>query len=96
MRKGFRLCIMVCGRAGVGKSTFINTLCDGEVWKAESTIEPTQKIEVQSHQADLCEADGTIINLSVVDTPGFGEKIDNSDNASTIARYLEAQFDAVL
>lgn len=96
VRKGFRLCIMVCGRAGVGKSTFINTLCDGEVWKAESTIEPTQKIEVQSHQADLCEADGTIINLSVVDTPGFGEKIDNSDNASTIARYLEAQFDAVL
>lgn len=27
---------------------------------------------------DLCEPDGTTITLSIVDTPGFGNSIDNS------------------
>lgn len=92
-RKGFQLTILVCGRSGAGKSTFINTLCDGEVYE---TPQKTETITVRSKKVELDESDGTIINLTIVDTPGFGESVDNSGHAEHIVEYLETQFDYVL
>lgn len=50
VKKGFRLCLMVCGHSGVGKSTFINTLCDGEVYPEDDDEElpPTMDITTKS------------------------------------------------
>ncbi|GMM53218.1 septin [Starmerella bacillaris] len=92
-RKGFQLTILVCGRSGTGKSTFINTLCDTDI---ATTPEKTTEITVRNRKIELGESDGTIISLSIVDTPGFGEHIDNSGHAETIVKYLESQFDSVL
>ena len=39
VKKGFRLCLMVCGHSGTGKSTFVNTLCDGEVYPGDDDSE---------------------------------------------------------
>lgn len=91
VKKGFRLCLMVCGHSGAGKSTFINTLCDGEVYSEnnEGDLPATMDITTRSVGtyacclglqliSDLSEPDGTTITLSVVDTPGFGNGIDNS------------------
>lgn len=95
-RKGFKLTLMVCGRAGTGKSTFIDTLCDNEVHKDDSNSYFTRNLTVGSKQIDLGEADGTNISLTVIDTPGFGERIDSSKDALAIKKYLEDQFEDIL
>lgn len=95
-RKGFKLTVMVCGRAGTGKSTFINTLCDNEVYTDDSTSTSTRQLTIGSKQIDLGEADGTVINLTVIDTPGFAESIDSSKDPATIKKYLEDQFEDIL
>lgn len=105
-KKGFQLCVMVCGRSGTGKSTFVNTLCDGEVYERvmdddceeidEVGDDSTREMVLRSHKVDLGESDGTVISLTIVDTPGFGDNIDNTDCSGKILDYLESQFDEVL
>lgn len=102
VKKGFQLCLMVCGRTGTGKSTFVNTLCDGKIFSdSERQVAVhedgiTRDMQIRTHKVDLCEEDGTVIALTVVDTPGFGDNIDNSKCCGTILNYLETQFDEVL
>lgn len=95
VKKGFQLCLMVCGHSGTGKSTFINTLCEGQVFSG-SRPKPTHDIDIRTHQVELGEADGTTISLTVVDTPGFGENINNDHCCDKIVRYVEKQFDEIL
>lgn len=102
VKKGFQLCLMVCGRSGTGKSTFVNTLCDGKIFAPEDrrieVLEDgiTRKMEIRSNGVNLYEEDGAVIALNVVDAPGFGDNIDNSECCKTILKHIEAQFDEVL
>lgn len=100
VKKGFRLTLMVCGHSGLGKSTFINTLCEGEVYPEShtgiTTTSAMPTMEIGTRTVDLNEPDGTVISLSVVDTPGFGDNIDNSKCCSKIIEYLKHQFDEIL
>lgn len=45
---------------------------------------------------DIILEDGTKINLTVLDTPHFGEAIDNENNFDIILQYIESQYDNVL
>jgi cell division control protein 11 len=115
VKRGFQLCLMVCGRSGTGKSTFINTLCEGTVFTPEERDQMPPKDEMTIRTRNVCmllilawpqrkgstnkalgENDGTTISLTVVDTPGFGDNIDNSDCCKKILEYLEHQFDEIL
>jgi septin family protein len=42
------------------------------------------------------DEDGVTIRLTVCDTPGFGDNIDNESAFSTIIGYLEKQYDDIL
>jgi len=42
------------------------------------------------------EEEGTRIALTVVDTPGFGDQIDNEACFAEVAGYLERQYDDIL
>ncbi|CDZ96952.1 gtp binding protein [Phaffia rhodozyma] len=100
VKKGIGLTIMVCGASGTGRTTFINTLCESAVL-AHKDIGPANeahletKVRLKQHQIEL-EEDGIKIMLTVVDTPGFGDNIDNQDNFQEILSYLEKQFDEIL
>ena len=93
VKKGFQLCLMVCGHSGTGKSTFINTLCDGQVFFPDASIAATKEMDIRTHRVDLGENDGTTISLTVIDTPGFGDNINNNDCCEMIVNYIEKQYD---
>ncbi|ODQ65700.1 Septin [Nadsonia fulvescens var. elongata DSM 6958] len=104
IKKGIQFSIMVCGAAGAGRSTFINTLCGAPVLTttSKSTHSPSQAhrepgIAIVPKAIELEDVeDGTKVSLCVVDTPGFGDNIDNEMAFSEILGYLEQQYDEVL
>lgn len=61
---------------------------------AKAHMEPG--INIIPVNVDIDEDDGTRINLTVVDTPGFGDNIDNEACFNEIVGYLECQYDEIL
>ena len=58
--------------------------------------ELTEKtVRVETQQVRL-EEGGVKLNLTVVDTPGFGDLLDNTDCWVSIINYLETQFNKFL
>ncbi|PVU96659.1 hypothetical protein BB561_001052 [Smittium simulii] len=88
------------GTSGLGRRTFINTMCEKEIIpppevedpEAAHIVEPMKfnKYEIQINE------EGTNIFLTVIDTPGFGDAIDNDVCFTQIQEYIETQFDEVL
>uniref|UniRef100_A0A7N5KJP4 Septin 12 n=1 Tax=Ailuropoda melanoleuca TaxID=9646 RepID=A0A7N5KJP4_AILME len=79
MKMGFEFNIMVVGQSGLGKSTMVNTLFKSKMWK--STVQglgtPTpQTLKLQS-VTHVIEEKGVKLKLTVTDTPGFGDQINN-------------------
>ncbi|KAF9316756.1 hypothetical protein BG003_001553 [Podila horticola] len=100
VKKGFQFTLMVVGASGLGRTTFINTLCDADVVpKRESDDAEMAHIEegikIKPYNVEL-EEDGVKISLTVVDTPGFGDMIDNEHCFQEILGYLERQYDDIL
>ncbi|OMH85837.1 Cell division control protein 3 [Zancudomyces culisetae] len=98
VKKGFNFTLMVVGEAGIGKSTLINTLFNTRVFpdKDESTIGETRRgVEISSMSAEIQE-NGVRLRLTVVDTPGFGDSINNDDCWQPILENIESRFDAYL
>lgn len=70
------------GESGLGKSTLVNTLFNTQLYPPKENVELThevpQTVEIQSTTADL-EENGVKLRLTVVDTPGFGDFVNNED-----------------
>ncbi|KAF9198887.1 hypothetical protein BGZ49_000176 [Haplosporangium sp. Z 27] len=100
IKKGFQFTLMVVGSSGLGRTTFINTLCDAEVVPKRECDEPEmahleESIKIKPYTVELDE-DGVKISLTIVDTPGFGDMIDNEYCFQEILGYLERQYDDIL
>ncbi|GAA5987224.1 hypothetical protein JCM5350_003286 [Sporobolomyces pararoseus] len=100
VKKGLSFTCMVVGQSGTGRTTFVNTLCESDVLPHKEPVDPTY-----AHQQDLVkikpvtvelEEEGMRISLTVVDTPGFGDGIDNEASFAEISGYLERQYDDIL
>lgn len=61
---------------------------------AKAHVEPG--INIIPVNVDIDEEDGTRISLTVVDTPGFGDNLDNESCFNEIVGYLECQYDEIL
>lgn len=61
---------------------------------SKAHIEP--KIQLNPITVEMDEDDGTRISLTIVDTPGFGDNIDNETCFEEILKYLELQYDGIL
>ncbi|CDK24593.1 unnamed protein product [Kuraishia capsulata CBS 1993] len=53
-------------------------------------------IAITETTVDIVDEDDSKLMLSIIDTPGFGENIDNEICYSEIVHYLRQQFDSVL
>ncbi|KAJ2960079.1 hypothetical protein NQZ79_g4468 [Umbelopsis isabellina] len=91
------------GASGTGRTTFVNTLCDSGVLpkKVSDNAEEAHNeagIKIKPVSVELDE-DGVRISLTIVDTPGFGDNIDNEKcdaSFQEIVGYLESQYDDIL
>ncbi|KAL2822189.1 Septin-domain-containing protein [Aspergillus cavernicola] len=102
VKKGIQFCLMVCGASGTGRTTFVNTLCGKQVLEskdaddaANAHIEEGVRIKPVTVELEL-DDEGTRISLTIVDTPGFGDQIDNEASFGEIVGYLERQYDDIL
>ncbi|KAF6766397.1 septin [Ephemerocybe angulata] len=100
VKKGVQFTLMVVGSSGTGRTTFVNTLCESEVLTHKVSDQPEsahleEGIRIKPATVEL-EEDGVRIALTIVDTPGFGDNIDNESAFQEIVGYLERQYDDIL
>ncbi|KKK12750.1 septin spn3 [Aspergillus rambellii] len=110
VKKGIQFSLMVCGASGTGRTTFVNTLCGKPVLQskdaddaANAHLEEGVRIKPVTVELEL-DDEGTRISLTIVDTPGFGDQIDNEARHVVTANlvfgeivgYLERQYDDIL
>jgi cell division control protein 11 len=100
VKKGVQFTLMVVGASGTGRTTFVNTLCESEVLAHKVADNPDtahieEGIRIKPANVEL-EEDGVRIALTIVDTPGFGDNIDNEFAFQEIVGYLERQYDDIL
>ena len=98
VRKGFEFSLMVVGASGLGKSTLVNSLFLSDIYGRDSEgtdCVSEQTLQVETHHS-LLEENGVKLSLTVVDTPGFGENVDNSECWEPIVEYIDEQFDNYL
>ncbi|WFD29604.1 Cell division control protein 3 [Malassezia sp. CBS 17886] len=99
VRKGFTFTAMVVGETGLGKSTLINTLFNTNlVPSGEERLagrESAQSVGIDTISADIEEND-VRLRLNIIDTPGFGDFVNNEHAWDPIVQTIDARFDAYL
>uniref|UniRef100_A0A3Q1EHL7 Septin n=1 Tax=Acanthochromis polyacanthus TaxID=80966 RepID=A0A3Q1EHL7_9TELE len=96
VKKGFDFTLMVAGESGLGKSTLVNSLFltdlhkDRKLLNAEERI--SQTVEITKHTVDI-EEKGVKLKLTIVDTPGFGDAVNNTECWRPVTDYINLQFE---
>ncbi|KAI8329213.1 Septin-domain-containing protein [Chlamydoabsidia padenii] len=98
--RGVNYTIMVCGESGVGKTTFINTLFTTTIKDYKDPSKRHEKqlgqtVEIEITKAEL-EEKMFKVKLNVIDTPGFGDYVNNYDSWSPISDFIDEGYDQYL
>ncbi|GMR54060.1 hypothetical protein PMAYCL1PPCAC_24255 [Pristionchus mayeri] len=93
IKNGFEFTLMVVGQSGLGKSTFVNTLFLAEINDPKEIEIPKVVSTTSIEQKDVkLVENGTTLRLSLVDTPGFGDAIDNNKCWEPIVQFIEKRY----
>ncbi|KAJ7746279.1 putative cell division control protein CDC3 [Mycena metata] len=99
VREGFQLSVMVVGESGLGKSTLINTLFNSPIFLPRESPHPAadrpKTVAIENISADI-EENGVRLRLTVVDTPGFGDMVNNAASWNPILETIEQRYEAYL
>ncbi|KAJ1332182.1 hypothetical protein BSLG_003284 [Batrachochytrium salamandrivorans] len=91
VKRGFAFNLMVVGRSGLGKSTLVNTLFASHLVESKGLAPPRQTTEINSVQ-HLIEEKGIRLTLSVTDTPGYGDQVNNENCWDPIIKHIKDQY----
>ncbi|CAH1756037.1 11213_t:CDS:2 [Entrophospora sp. SA101] len=91
---------MVVGESGLGKTTFINTLFTTTIKEkknqARRHAKQTDKtVEIEITKAEL-EEKMFNVKLTVIDTPGFGDYVNNRDSWLPIVEFIDDQHESYM
>ncbi|XP_074854497.1 septin-1 isoform X4 [Carettochelys insculpta] len=84
------------GESGLGKSTLIDSLFLTDLYKDRTLLDAQARIPrtlAMERRAAELEEGGVRVKLTVVDTPGFGDAVDNADCWVPIVDYIDQQFE---
>lgn len=109
LRRGFQFNVMVVGQSGLGKSSLINTLFSSNLLSTKGRLDPsdevrqTTSIKATSHGtfALYCAyavvvENGVKLKLNLVDTPGYGDLVNNEHCWEPIVKYIKDQYSIYL
>lgn len=99
VRRGFTFTAMVVGETGLGKSTLINTLFNTNLVPSgeerDLGRDSAQTVGIETISADI-EENEVRLRLNLIDTPGFGDFVNNENAWDPILQTIEARFEAYL
>jgi len=99
-KRGAHFTIMVVGESGLGKTTLINTLFSTELSPSKGYTRRHHKqldklTEVDIIKAELEEKQFKV-KLTVIDTPGFGDYVNNRDSWMPIVDFIDDQHETYM
>uniref|UniRef100_A0AC35TQS6 Septin n=1 Tax=Rhabditophanes sp. KR3021 TaxID=114890 RepID=A0AC35TQS6_9BILA len=86
-RNGLEFTLMVVGQSGLGKSTFIDSLFQTDLISSSAKYIPSAE-KIRERKFNIFE-DNTKLQLTIVDTPAFGDMINNCYCWRPIVDYID-------
>ncbi|AYO44311.1 Cell division control protein 10 [Malassezia restricta CBS 7877] len=99
MHRGFQFNVMVVGQTGMGKSTMINTLFSSRLLESKGRFDPSDdmpKTTTISTVSHVIIENGVKLKLNLIDTPGYGDLINNEHCWEPIVKYIKDQYSIYL
>jgi len=99
-KRGTNFTLMVVGESGLGKTTFINTLFTTTIkehknQKKRHAKQTDKTVEIEITKAEL-EEKTFQVKLTVIDTPGFGDYVNNRDSWLPIIEFIDDQHESYM
>ncbi|KAI4763518.1 Septin-domain-containing protein [Aureobasidium sp. EXF-3400] len=99
LKRGFQFNVICVGQTGLGKSTLINTIFASHLIESKGRFTPDEQTRTTTEihpVTHVIEENGVRLRLNIVDTPGYGDLVNNDRCWDPIVKYIKDQHSAYL